>query len=680
MSQEKVLKTLRDLGLTRLDSKIYVYLAKRGPQKGKEISKALKIQKQQLYSSLKKLQSKAVVSATLEHPAKFSAVPFENVLDLFIKAKLQEAQTIQHEKSKLLSSWQAMQAAATPDASARFMVIEGRNIVYSRIKQMINATQTQLSIVSTVSGLVRADQFGLLDAGFKHPLRSKVQFRLLTQLSKENVGTMQALLKETPKAELRFEIRNPNVGSSLFPRMVIRDQEEAMFFINPKVEEAMPEQDDLCLWTNCKSLIQAFLGMFEDLWQNSTKIERKIAEIETGKPTPKTFVISDAEALEKKYGEVIQSAREEITLLTSSRGLIEHWKNMVQFKNLTKKGIKVKIMAPIVKENWGAMEQLSKFCTIKHVPIHYWGTTIIDGKHLFQFKTPQVELEPTSHFDNAFYTDDVEWVETMKTALNDIWNSAQMPSAATSELITGSKGHPIFPLPKNDLRTKLFHYKVIDFKPPGTITEEDVLNKIIHGKRYIVKDPSKDIHRSYGSYACVVIHPPDKFNLPDMLIEAHKRDKKSSYGEGEDITFYLWLDTSKGHTFVPVTTILDNPNVPPPSEEDLASTPVVPNFQLVKKEELQVLVHGNTMFAGWTVPIRLYPPHCVLPPACVLIEGYGDVRTTEFTLVAPSGFRTTFEDNAFDAFVTFIHQESKYSGPGTDGVFIRDSISTTFPP
>lgn len=638
LSQEKVLKKLRDLGLTRIDSKIYIYLAKNGPQKGKDLSKALKVQKQQVYSSLKKLQSKAVVSATLEHPARFSAVPFENVLDLFIKAKLQEAQTIQHEKSKLLSSWQAMQAAATPDASARFMIIEGRNIVYSRTKQMINATQSQLSIVSTVTGLARSDQFGLLDAGFQHPLKSKVKFRILTHLSKKNVNTLKVLLKETPKLEMRFEIRNPNVGSSLFPRMVIRDQEEAVFFINPKVDESLPEQDNLCLWTNCKSLIQAFLGMFEDLWRNSTNIERKIAEIETGKPTPRTFVIRDAEALEKKYGEVIRAAREEITLLTSSKGLIEHWKNMDQFENLKKKGVNVKIMAPIVKENWDPMSQLSKFCTVKHVPINYWGTTIVDGKHIFQFQNSQGKLESTSYFGNAFYTDDVAWVETMKTALNDIWNSAQIPLNPKLESITGLQGHPIFPLPKKDLRTKLFNYNVIDFKPPGTITEENVLNKIIHGKRYIVKDPSKDVHRTYGSCAFAVIHPPDKFNLPDMLIEAHKRDKKSSYGEGEDITFYLWLDTSKGHTYVPVSTILDNPNVPPPSEEGLASTPVVPNFQLIKKEELQVLVHGNTMFAGWTVPIRLYPPHCVLPPACLLIEGYGDARTEEFTLVTPSGF------------------------------------------
>ena len=92
MSQEKVFKVLSDLGLTRLDSKIYIYLAKNGPKEGKEISRALKVQRPQLYRSLKTLQKKAIVSATLERPAKFSAVSFERAVNLFIRTKLEEAQ------------------------------------------------------------------------------------------------------------------------------------------------------------------------------------------------------------------------------------------------------------------------------------------------------------------------------------------------------------------------------------------------------------------------------------------------------------------------------------------------------------------------------------------------------------------------------------------------------------
>ena len=100
MSQEQVLKTFLGLGLTRLDSQVYIYLAKKGPQKGRDLLKKIRIQRQQLYRSLKILQSKGIVSATFEHPAGFSAISFDKVVDLFIKSKMVEAQTYTGEKRR----------------------------------------------------------------------------------------------------------------------------------------------------------------------------------------------------------------------------------------------------------------------------------------------------------------------------------------------------------------------------------------------------------------------------------------------------------------------------------------------------------------------------------------------------------------------------------------------------
>jgi sugar-specific transcriptional regulator TrmB len=681
MSQEEVLKTLSDLGLTTLDSKIYIYLAKKGPQKGKEISRALKVQRQQIYRSLKSLQGKAIVSATLERPARFTAVPFEKVLDLFVKTKLEEAQTIQHEKSKLLSSWKALQTVTAPDTLAKFMVIEGRKTIYSRIKQMINETRSQLSIISTVSGLVRADQFGLIDTSLHRKLQSKVQFRFLTHVSQQNVSSMKALLKEIPKAELKIRIRNPNLGLESFPNMVIRDKEEVMFFINPKVDSTSPKQVDMCLWTNCKSLIHSFLAIFEQLWRNSTDIERKIAELKTNKPMPTTFDISDSEVIEKIYREVTQSAKEEIVFLTSSKGLIEYWKDAIQFENWRKRGISVRIMAPIVKENWEAVTELSKLCTIKHVPIQYWETAIVDGKHLFQFKPlalEREELESACRFENALYTGDCERVERVKTALDDIWKEAQIPSSITLQS-AGPNGPPVVPLPKDIIATKI-DFAVIDFKPLGTITEKEVLNKIFHAKKIPAEDPLKDISRGYGSSALGVIHPPTQFNLPDMIIQASRHDKQSSFGEEDTIIVYLWLETPRGKAYVPVAIAGDNPNGQKIWRAMYTSTPAGKNIQLLEKDQIQVRVCGNTLFAGWTKPITLFPAEYILPPACVIVEGYGGVKTYRYTIVQPSGMKCEIEDNTFDAFVTFIHPASKYSGPGTDGVLFRERISTNIPP
>ena len=108
MSHERVLKALVKLGLSESEAEVYVFLAKTGPQKGKNIAEALKLYKQQLYRSLKRLQTKELVSATLERPSQFSAIPFDKALDLLVKAHLKEARDVEQDKEEILSQWHVM--------------------------------------------------------------------------------------------------------------------------------------------------------------------------------------------------------------------------------------------------------------------------------------------------------------------------------------------------------------------------------------------------------------------------------------------------------------------------------------------------------------------------------------------------------------------------------------------
>ncbi len=62
-----------------------------------------------------------------------------------------------------------------------------------------------------------------------------------------------------------------------------------------------------------------------------------------------------------------------------------------------------------------------------------------------------------------------------------------------------------------------------------------------------------------------------------------------------------------------------------------------------------------------------------------MIEGYGNVRTEAYTVVQPSGGKFKAKQNGFNAFVTFMHPSSKYSGPGTDGLFVRDFVGDFTP-
>ncbi len=102
-----LLKTLVGLGLKETDAEIYLLLMRRGSQKGRNIAETLSLYKQELYRSLKRLQRKGMVIASLERPAHFSPRSLEKVLDCLIEAKKERVLTLQQSKEDFISSWKA---------------------------------------------------------------------------------------------------------------------------------------------------------------------------------------------------------------------------------------------------------------------------------------------------------------------------------------------------------------------------------------------------------------------------------------------------------------------------------------------------------------------------------------------------------------------------------------------
>jgi sugar-specific transcriptional regulator TrmB len=108
LSLERIIKTLEGFGLKRADAEVYIYLAKRGPQKREDIANALKTSKKQLYLALITLQNKGLVTGSPEHPALFLALAFEEALELIVKVNIEQARVIKETKEELLSSWRRM--------------------------------------------------------------------------------------------------------------------------------------------------------------------------------------------------------------------------------------------------------------------------------------------------------------------------------------------------------------------------------------------------------------------------------------------------------------------------------------------------------------------------------------------------------------------------------------------
>ena len=105
MSLERIFKALVSLGLSQTDARVYIFLALKGPKKARNIVDNLKINKQQIIHSLENLQNKGIIIADLDKKNTFSALPFEEALELLIKMEKEQAQAIQESKEELLASW-----------------------------------------------------------------------------------------------------------------------------------------------------------------------------------------------------------------------------------------------------------------------------------------------------------------------------------------------------------------------------------------------------------------------------------------------------------------------------------------------------------------------------------------------------------------------------------------------
>jgi sugar-specific transcriptional regulator TrmB len=105
LSLDRVLQLLRNFGFSSVEAEVYIFLAKTGPTKAKDLTIGLRMTKQQLYPTLKELKKKRVVSSKPEQHTFFCALTFEELLNRFVKTNLEQAETIKKTKEQLLDNW-----------------------------------------------------------------------------------------------------------------------------------------------------------------------------------------------------------------------------------------------------------------------------------------------------------------------------------------------------------------------------------------------------------------------------------------------------------------------------------------------------------------------------------------------------------------------------------------------
>ena len=100
-----VQEMLMELGLTKNESMIYLYLNKNGSTIARDVAQNQKIPRTQIYHLLTALQNKGIVTETFARPTKFEGIELESALDILINYKQKRIEELQLMRSELSELW-----------------------------------------------------------------------------------------------------------------------------------------------------------------------------------------------------------------------------------------------------------------------------------------------------------------------------------------------------------------------------------------------------------------------------------------------------------------------------------------------------------------------------------------------------------------------------------------------
>ncbi len=532
MSEKDVTKFLQMLGLSKREIQVYMFLAKSGVQSTSFVAKRLKMERVQAYRTFKKLQEKGFIEATLERPTRFTIVPFEALVDSFISAKKNEVTNLTDQKQPLLTAWQSISAPESEYPVAKFSIITGKKKIHAKMLSMIEESNAEVIVLTTALGLIQEDIAGVFDTAFTSSQERNIPFQVITEISPENLKVVERIDRNISEENLNIKIRHVNMSSKFFPRFLIKDEEEAILYAPFGNEASVLNLEDEGLWINDKMFISVLKAFFVQMWQSGVDASRRIDELKSGIPIGETLIIKDIEEAWSKMTKVLESAKKDIVIITTSQS-INRLSEDDPLINYFKKGLKVRLMASIDLDNLEPAQRLSAHYEIKHVPISYLTMMLVDDKHLFMFKMPplnDIGTESAFYLADTFYSSDPSQIERVSEMLSDIWkrgidiseisNQAGTKLPAVEVSTTDAVAKLVDKMLQNSVTSILI---TENHKPVGVINDRELLKEIVEEH----KDPKKTLAKDLN-YTPLIILEANESMITAMKLMEEKGMKRAA--------------------------------------------------------------------------------------------------------------------------------------------------------
>lgn len=255
---DKLREDLSEFGLTANQAKVYIFLGKYGSKTAPDICKALKLPRTETYHLLTTLQNKGIVSATFQHPTRFSALPVEKAVWVLVNAEKERVNSLQQQEKTISELWNSIpEFTATLDSKeSKFQTLQGNNQINSKIKEIISTVESEFLILGS-----EKDYLKLYHADFFEPLaKSEAKYRILASTSERT----SYIFDEVDKNQVRAITKD--IPENLC--FILKDNKELLFFI----KNASQTSDLTAIWTDSEAMVCSMMILFNSIWTKSKNI------------------------------------------------------------------------------------------------------------------------------------------------------------------------------------------------------------------------------------------------------------------------------------------------------------------------------------------------------------------------------------------------------------------------
>ncbi len=259
MSIDRLQDELSKFGLTSNQSKVYIFLGKYGSKTAPEVCKALKLPRTETYHLLTTLQNKGIVSATFQHPIKFSATPLNKAIWSLVNTEKERVNTLEKQEENIVELWNTIPEFNTipEQKEEKFQMLQGTNQIHSKIKEMVKNTKNEFLVLGSEHDFLK-----FYHSDFFEPLdNSEVDLKLLTSSSEKAIYIFDDIDRSKVKK------MPDNIREDLC--FIAKDDKELIFFIK---NASKSTQQITAMWTDSTSMIYSMKVLFSSIWSKSKNI------------------------------------------------------------------------------------------------------------------------------------------------------------------------------------------------------------------------------------------------------------------------------------------------------------------------------------------------------------------------------------------------------------------------